>query len=110
MPASRKDTARTSPDMARRGSDLAKVDAHVIAPEEYDELPELTDEQLARGTLNRGGVPVRRGRPPKGDDRKVAINIRLSPDVLAHFRATGEGWQTRIDEALQAVVRRKARG
>jgi BrnA antitoxin of type II toxin-antitoxin system len=32
---------------------------------------------------------------------KEAINIRLSPDVLSAFRATGEGWQTRVDGALQ---------
>ena len=36
------------------GSDLAKVAAHVIQPEEYDELPELTDDMLARGIVNKG--------------------------------------------------------
>jgi len=35
------------------GSDLAKVAKHVIQPEEYEELPELTDEMLARGTVNK---------------------------------------------------------
>ena len=39
------------------GSDLAKVAAHVIQPEEYDELPELTDDLLARGMVNKGGRP-----------------------------------------------------
>jgi hypothetical protein len=34
------------------GSDLAKVPTHVIQPEEYDELPELTDDMLARGKVN----------------------------------------------------------
>ena len=34
------------------GSDLAKVAAHVIQPEEYDELPELTADMLARGQVN----------------------------------------------------------
>ena len=29
-------------------SDLARVDAHAVAPQEYEELPELTDEMLAR--------------------------------------------------------------
>jgi hypothetical protein len=37
------------------GSDLAKVAAHVIQPEEYDELPELTEDMLARGHVNKGG-------------------------------------------------------
>ena len=35
-------------------SDLAKVAAHVIQPEEYDELPELTDGMLARGKVSGG--------------------------------------------------------
>lgn len=39
------------------GSDLKRVDAHVIAPHEYDELPDITDEMLARATVNKGGRP-----------------------------------------------------
>jgi uncharacterized protein (DUF4415 family) len=33
--------------------------------------------------------------------KKVPVSIRLSPDVLEGLRATGEGWQTRADEALR---------
>jgi uncharacterized protein (DUF4415 family) len=36
---------------------------------------------------------------------KVATTIRLSPDVSAAFRATGTGWQTRIDAALKDWLR-----
>ena len=36
---------------------------------------------------------------------KVAINIRLSPEVLDAFKSTGEGWQTRVDCALERGVR-----
>ena len=32
---------------------------------------------------------------------KERITIRLSPDVVQRFRATGDGWQTRVDAALQ---------
>lgn len=85
------------------GSDLEKMDAHQIAAEEYDEAPELTEAQLASAVLHDGGRPVRRGRPPSSA-RKETVNIRLSPDVLAHFRASGPGWQTRIDEALRRIV------
>lgn len=46
----------------------------------------------------------RRGRP-KLDNPKQAIKLRLSPDVLTWFRATGRGWQTRIDAALRKVAR-----
>jgi uncharacterized protein (DUF4415 family) len=38
---------------------------------------------------------------------KEMISIRLSREVLDHFRATGEGWQRRIDEALKKAIRRK---
>lgn len=43
---------------------------------------------------------ARRGHPLKGA-RKEQINIRLSPDVLAVLRATGPGWQTRVDTILR---------
>lgn len=42
----------------------------------------------------------RLGRPIK-ENKKNAIYIRLSPDVVEHFRAMGKGWQTKIDEALK---------
>ena len=41
-----------------------------------------------------------RGRP-KSDAPKKRITIRLSPDVLAKFKAAGRGWQTRVDLALR---------
>lgn len=39
------------------GSNLTRVATHVTRPDEYDDLPELTDEMLARGTVNKGGRP-----------------------------------------------------
>jgi uncharacterized protein (DUF4415 family) len=74
-------------------SNLKRVDAHVIKPQEYEELPELTDEMLARATINRGGRPV------SGNPRKQ-VTIRLPADVLARWKATGPGWQTRMAERL----------
>ena len=47
---------------------------------------------------------VRRGRPPLATP-KVSTTIRLSPDVLAHFKAGGRGWQTRINAALREWIR-----
>ena len=44
-----------------------------------------------------------RGRP-KADVTKVRVGIRLSPDVLDHFKANGNGWQTRIDAALRQFI------
>ena len=40
-------------------------------------------------------------RGPQKSPVKERITIRLSPDVVKRFRATGQGWQTRVDAALQ---------
>jgi uncharacterized protein (DUF4415 family) len=77
-------------------SDLGRVDAHVIKAREYDELPELTEEMLKRGKINKGGRPV------SPNPRKL-ISLRLPADVIARWKATGPGWQTRMAESLQKV-------
>lgn len=64
-----------------------------------DDAPELTDDFFERADEYQGAQLVRRGRP-KADAAKERITIRLSPDVLARFRASGPGWQTRMDAAL----------
>ena len=79
------------------GSDLARVAKHVIRPEEYEELPELTDDMLARGKVNKGGRP-------RSEDPKKLISIRLPETVIQKWRATGPGWQTRMAERLSRVV------
>ena len=73
-----------------------------------DDAPELTKEWFESADLYRGGKLIRRGRPPSKTP-KEAVSIRLSPDVLAHFRAGGPGWQTRIDSALRTVVKRRSK-
>ncbi|MEF8711118.1 MAG: BrnA antitoxin family protein [Candidatus Accumulibacter propinquus] len=84
-------------ELARKlGSDLARVDAHVIQPHEYDELPEITDEMLARASVNRGG------RPKSLNPRRL-ISLRLPEDVISKWRATGPGWQTRMAERLMEI-------
>lgn len=56
-----------------------------------------------RATTPEQIVARRQGRPAGSVKAapKVATTIRLSPDVSAAFRATGSGWQTRIDAALR---------
>lgn len=90
------------------GSDLKKVDRHIIRREEYDEAPELTREQIARADIYVGDKLIRRGRPPLARP-KEAIKLRLSPDVVDYFRGTGPGWQTRINEVLERAVKREKR-
>jgi uncharacterized protein (DUF4415 family) len=88
-------------------SDLRKVDAYVLRKEDYDETPELTDTDFARGVWHKGGVPLPhgpRGRP-KLTDPKQPISLRLDPDVLAHFRGTGRGWQGRINSILRKAAK-----
>ena len=68
------------------------------------ENPEWTDE-MAANALRIGDLPPSleaklRGRP-RAAVVKERTTIRLSADVLARFRATGRGWQTRIDAALK---------
>ena len=90
-------TASKSVSRRSLGSDLARVAAHVIQPEEYEELPELTDDMLARGKVNKGGKP-------RSEDPKKLISIRLPETVIQRWRATGPGWQTRMAERLSRVV------
>lgn len=78
------------------GSDLKHVDEHRIAASEYDELPELTDDMLERAITKKGGRPVAK-------NPRQQVTIRLPADVLARWKATGRGWQTRMAERLRKV-------
>ena len=77
-------------------SDLARVDAHVVKKSEYEELPALTEEMLARAQVNKGG------RPLSSNPRKL-LSLRLPADVIERWKATGPGWQTRMAERLSKV-------
>jgi uncharacterized protein (DUF4415 family) len=77
-------------------SDLKKLDAHTVQPHEYKEAPELSDEELAKAT-------VRRGRPPSSA-RKVPVKFRLDPDLVRALRASGPGWQSRVNTMLRGLV------
>jgi uncharacterized protein (DUF4415 family) len=69
-----------------------------------DDAPELTEEWFAQADLYDGGKLIRRGGRPRKAARKEAVNIRLDPDVLAYFRGTGPGWQSRINAALRKAA------
>ena len=94
------------------GSDLTKLDAHVIVPDEYDELPEITDVDMARGVWKIGNKAVSEaeGRTAFSSAlKKQKINITLDPDVLAWFKqqAGGRGYQTLINATLREAMREK---
>jgi len=55
-------------------------------------------------------VPMRalRGRP-KSASTKQLVSVRYSREVLAYFKSTGEGWQSRMDRVLREYVMRRSR-
>jgi len=83
---------------------MKKVDAHVLGPTDYEEIPELTEEWFERADLYKGGKLIKRGRPPSPQP-KEALSLRLDRDVLAHYRGTGRGWQSRINAALRKAAK-----
>jgi uncharacterized protein (DUF4415 family) len=68
-----------------------------------DDAPPLTKEMLDRADAHVGGKLVRRGRP-KAAAAKQHVSLRLAPDVLEPFKATGQGWQTRIEDTLRTAL------
>ncbi|MFA7268841.1 MAG: BrnA antitoxin family protein [Sterolibacterium sp.] len=64
----------------------------------------LTPKQL------KAMVPIRalRGRP-KSENKKLLVSVRYSPEVVAYFKSTGEGWQSRMDGVLRKYVTRHSR-
>jgi len=69
-----------------------------------DDASELTAEFFEFADLYQGNKIQARGRP-KAAVTKEPIKLRLDPDVLAALRASGDGWQTRINETLRASLR-----
>jgi len=87
-----------------------------IKPDTADpDNPAWTDENFARARPAREVLPglfsqtraeallKPRGRP-KADVTKVRVGIRWSPEVIDHFKASGRGWQTRVDAALKQFI------
>lgn len=95
-------------------SDLGKLDADKTTADEYEEIPELTEEDFGRSDLawRVGGNPVSEAdgkaafRAAMG---KQKINITLDSDVVAWFKAQagGRGYQTLINAALREAMRGK---
>jgi uncharacterized protein (DUF4415 family) len=70
---------------------------------------EATRAWLAQADLVRNGKMVRRGkRGPQKTPTKKLVSLRLSPEVIEHFKSSGPGWQTRIDSTLLESIKRRA--
>ncbi|MBI5120361.1 MAG: BrnA antitoxin family protein [Rhodospirillales bacterium] len=91
-----------------RMTDLENKRITAAAKSDPDNLP-LDDAMLSRmrpvAKVAPELVGMARGPGrPRLENPKQAIKLRLSPDVVSYFRATGKGWQTRIDETLRKAV------
>ncbi|MCE9549750.1 MAG: BrnA antitoxin family protein [Betaproteobacteria bacterium] len=75
-----------------RPTDIEDAQITAAALTDPDNLP-LTDAELKQ--FKRG-----RGRP-MGSGKKEQVTLRLDAEILEQFKATGNGWQTRINDALR---------
>ena len=75
-----------------------------------DDAPEITEAMLDRAEIRVGGKVVQRGRPPLGSAAKVAITLRLDPDIVERYRATGPGWQARMNATLRRRMPKTSAG
>ena len=80
----------------------SKEDRAITAAAKSDpDAQPLTPKQL------KAMVPLR-GRP-KSENAKQLVSVRYSPEVLAYFKSTGKGWQSRMDGVLRDYVTRHSR-
>jgi uncharacterized protein (DUF4415 family) len=83
-----------------------------ISKKDWDDVdsPELTEEDFKRMRPAREMFPgldfPKPGRGPQKAPTKVQTTIRLDRNVIDHFRSGGPGWQGRLNDALQEVVRK----
>ena len=66
-----------------------------------DDAAELDEAFFQRADLYQAKKIVRRGRPPLAQ-KKQAIKLRIDADIISAFKATGKGWQTRMNAVLRA--------
>jgi uncharacterized protein (DUF4415 family) len=74
--------------------------------------PQWTKADFARAKPFAEAMPelaasIRKGRGPNKAPTKRLVSLRLSRDVLDHFKAKGKGWQSKIDDALRKAARLK---
>lgn len=87
-------------------------------PPDYDENPVWTDADFARARtasevfgkeiadamVRKPGRPIGSTKP----DAKKSLTLRLDPDVIAGWRASGPGWQRRMNDALRAALKKRS--
>ena len=96
--------SRTSKRPAIAMPTAAEDRAITAAANADPDAPPLTAKQLKAMVP----LPTLRGRP-KTENPKLLVSVRYSQEVLAYFKSTGEGWQSRMDGVLREYVTRQAR-
>jgi len=91
---------------------MATKHSRRIVPD--DDIPEMTSADFSAAKSLKADMPevveaLKRGRGrPKVDNPKARVSLRLDPKIVAAYKATGEGWQSRINEILtRALLRQK---
>ncbi|MCJ2014678.1 BrnA antitoxin family protein [Methylobacterium sp. J-076] len=84
--------------------------------DDWDEVcdnPELSEAEIAQLRPAGEGLPPflakalqSRGGRPKAASKRVPVSLRIDPDVLATFKETGPGWQTRMNDALAEAAKK----
>lgn len=85
-----------------------------VAAEDWDDVmaPEMTEAEAATARPIGEAPPAllaalkNRGGRPRLEKPKVPVSLRLDPDVLAAFKASGPGWQVRMGEVLAEAARK----
>ena len=86
-----------------------KSDAGTQPWTDAEDAPELTEAFFREADIHDGPTVVRRGRP-RLERPKRQVTLRLDGDVIDRYRATGPGWQVRMNEALRAELDRTGAG
>ena len=93
----------------KRVDALTDEDIRRAIAEDPDAAPELDEAMMAQARPAEEMFPelvaaYRARRGPQKSPTKVPVSIRLDPEVVEYFRATGEGWQSRINEVLVEYI------
>ncbi len=97
---------RAKPIRMPSDAEEAEIQAMIASDPEN---PEWTEEDFAKARPFAEVHPelaasYRRTRRAQKTPTKKPISLRLDPDVIEHFRATGPGWQSRINDALRKIM------